>query len=70
MTVPDLDESESWTTVNKHRARECGEGTERLVSVGGTDYWYRSSAQRGTGHKHPHTEYTSRLFTSKIIAKL
>lgn len=35
MTVPDLDESESWTTVNKQRVRECREGTERLMSVGG-----------------------------------
>lgn len=34
MMVPDLDESESWATVNKHR--ECREGTERLRSVGGT----------------------------------
>lgn len=28
MTVPDLGESESWTTV--HRVGECREGTERL----------------------------------------
>ena len=70
VTVPDRDESESWTPVNKHRVCECGEGTERHMSVGGTDYWYRSSAQRGIEHKHPHTEYTSQLFNSKIIAKL
>lgn len=30
MTVPDLGESESWTTVNKHRVGECREGPERL----------------------------------------
>lgn len=29
-TVPDLGESESWTTVNKQRGGECKEGTERL----------------------------------------
>lgn len=66
-----------WIRVNRRRVCECREGTERLVSVGGADWltdWllalYRSSAQRGTGHKHPHTENTSQLFTSKIVAKL
>lgn len=39
-TMPDLDESESWTTVNKLRVRECREGTvcgrvsEWLTSIG------------------------------------
>lgn len=47
VTVPKLDDSESRSTVNKRCVRGCREGTERLVSVGGTDYSYRSPAQRG-----------------------
>lgn len=45
--VPKLDDSESRTTVNKLCVCGFREGTERLMSVGGTDYSYRSWAQQG-----------------------